>query len=63
MAMKYSKAKCTKSEGKSPFVVGEIYRIFHSTDEDVAEVDSFSYGLTNNLEHNGKNCKLTFSII
>ncbi|EMJ3153881.1 hypothetical protein AAEY46_004419 [Yersinia enterocolitica] len=63
MTMKYSNAKCIKAEGNSPFVAGNDYRIFHSSEEDRAEIgQSISYGLTAQLEHISANCHLVFTI-
>ncbi|ABS48515.1 MULTISPECIES: hypothetical protein [Yersinia pseudotuberculosis complex] len=61
--MKYSTAKCVKSEGKSPFVAGQMYQIFHGSDDDRAEIgQSISYGLTAQFEHISKDCHLAFEI-
>ncbi|MDN0096214.1 hypothetical protein [Yersinia rohdei] len=63
MTMKYSTAKCVKAEGKSPFVAGQMYQIFHGSEEDRAEIgQNISYGLTAQLEHISANCHLAFII-
>lgn len=64
MTMKYSTAKCIKSEGKSPFIAGNNYKIFHGSEEDRAEIgQKVSYGLTAQLEHISADCHLTFVIL
>ncbi len=63
MTMKYSTAKCVKSEGVSPFIAWQMYQIFHGWDDPRAETkNNISYGLTEKLEHISDKCHLAFII-